>query len=207
MRPKHIEAFAERAQKADALVLGPGMGTAPETVDFVEEFVARMLAGKTQLVIDADALNCLAQLRSAGKPIRCPGTILTPHPGEMARLLATTVREVQSDRYGAAQELAKLTGATVILKGAATIIADQEQGWVNTSGNPWLAVPGSGDILSGVIASLLARGFLPAEAACAAVLLHGRAGDLLEQQGAAPFLAGDIAHAVARLVGEESRQP
>jgi NAD(P)H-hydrate epimerase len=105
-------------------------------------------------------------------------TVLTPHPGEMGRLIGKTSKEVQADRWDIAQDYAKACGVTVVLKGAGTVIASQEGAlWVNLTGGPALAKGGSGDVLTGLIGSLLAQGFSTTKAARAGVFIHGRAAD------------------------------
>ncbi len=191
----------ENIARFDCIVLGPGLGTERETRAFVCRVIELAAAEKKPLIIDADALNCLAQLRLNGEITKCPGTIMTPHPGEMARLLGITISEVQSDRYSAALKLANLFSCTVVLKGAMSVIVEGNKGFVNTTGNPWLAVPGSGDILSGVIAALVGQGFSLFAAAAAGVSLHAKAGDLLAQRGAVPCLASEIAELIPAVLG------
>jgi ADP-dependent NAD(P)H-hydrate dehydratase / NAD(P)H-hydrate epimerase len=191
----------ENIARFDCIVLGPGLGTERETRAFVRRVIELAAAEKKPLIIDADALNCLAQLRLNGEILKCPGTIMTPHPGEMARLLGVTISEVQSDRYSAALKLANLFSCTVVLKGAMSVIVEGNKGLVNTTGNPWLAVPGSGDILSGIIAALVGQGFSLFAAAAAGVSLHAKAGDLLAQRGAVPCLASEIAELIPAVLG------
>jgi ADP-dependent NAD(P)H-hydrate dehydratase / NAD(P)H-hydrate epimerase len=170
------------------LAIGPGIGTETETAALVEK-LAREFAGP--VVADADALNCLA-----GKPLPARGDlVLTPHPGEMARLTGMSSSDVQSDRLAAARTFARDRGVIVVLKGRRTIVAFPDgTAWINPTGGPALATGGSGDILTGLIAGLIAQ--FPRrlrEALLAAVWLHGRAGDL----GAAELteqtvIAGDL---------------
>ncbi len=191
----------ENIARFNCIVLGPGLGTERETRSFVRRVIELAAAEKKPLIIDADALNCLAQLRVGGEVLTCPGTIMTPHPGEMARLLGITIGEVQSDRYSAALKLAKLFSCTVVLKGATSVIVEGSRGLVNTTGNPWLAVPGSGDVLTGIVAALIGQGFSLFDAAAAGVSLHGKAGDLLAQRGAVPCLASEIAEIIPTVLG------
>lgn len=195
----HLPLIESALLQSNVTVLGPGLGTHPETKEFVSQVIELAAREKKALVIDADALNCLAQLHVSGEEIRCPGAVLTPHPGEMGRLLGMPTERVQSDRYHAALKLAELTGAVVVLKGAATIVVEDDHGWVNSTGNSWLAVPGSGDVLAGIIAAGIAQGMSPADAARSAVFFHGQAGDVLEQRGAVPCTATDIIRAAAPL--------
>jgi len=185
----------------DAVVLGPGLGQDAATRDFVRGFVAKCAA---PLVIDADGLNALAG--GAGGPgsdagalsRRAAPTVLTPHPGEMARLLGSDAAEVQRRRLGAARELAAQSGAVVVLKGYRTVVADSAgRAAVNPTGNPGMATGGTGDVLSGIIGALLARGLDPWAAATAGVYVHGLAGDgAAGRLGEESLLAGDVIEAL-----------
>lgn len=173
-----------------ALVLGPGLGTAKETGELVEELVKECLI---PMVIDADALNLLAGSGKITKgSLELSGHVLTPHPGEMARLLKTDTMTVQKDRYAAARKLSELTKTVVILKGAGSIIYFQGRGFVNSSGNPFMATPGSGDVLAGVIGALLASGLDPLQAAKIGVFVHGLAGDSASRKNNGLIIASDI---------------
>jgi NAD(P)H-hydrate epimerase len=155
------------------LAVGPGLGTSDEAVR-----LARILYEKcdTPAVVDADALNALA----GGLPRTTKIRILTPHPGEMGRLVNKSSKEVQADRLPLAQQLANKSNATVVLKGDRTIIAFPDgETWVNPTGSPALAKGGTGDILTGIIAGLVAQHQKDwKRAVIAAVWLHGRAGEL-----------------------------
>ena len=159
------------ADKHPVLLAGPGLG------DGAGPVVTALLKGDWRgVVLDADALNALAAGRVRGRVPPC--AVLTPHPGEAARLLNTTPAAVQADRESAAAALAKQYGCTVVLKGAGTLIAAPEGVlYRNTTGNPGLARGGSGDVLAGLLAALLAQGLAPADAAACAVWLHGAAAD------------------------------
>jgi NAD(P)H-hydrate epimerase len=133
-------------------------------------------------VLDADGLNAVDGQLDMLKSAKCP-LILTPHPGEMARLLGKTTAEIQSDRLGAARALASGAGAVAVLKGARTVIALPDgTAFVNPTGNPGMATAGSGDVLSGICGALLAQGLKPPDAAVAAVYAHGLAGDLIARR-------------------------
>lgn len=177
-----------------AVVLGPGLSTHPETVAFVRAFVAH---GPVPLVVDADALNALAKSAGGLVKIACP-CVLTPHPGEMARLTGASTAEVQADRTGTARDLANALGCTVILKGARTVVADADGALtVNTTGNHGLAKGGTGDVLAGLLGGLLAQGLAPFDAACLAVFVHGRAGDFAaDRSSARGMLARDVIEAI-----------
>ena len=160
------------------LAIGPGLGQGAETVKFTTGLLS---ATKMPAVIDADALNILATKPvMLAKLAKGRTLVLTPHPGEMARLAATTVAEVQADRLNAARSFAQRMGVILVLKGARTLIAHPDgRVAVNTSGNPGMAKGGSGDLLTGLIAGLLAQyPHDPAHAVEAAVYLHGLAADL-----------------------------
>ncbi|MCW5891786.1 MAG: NAD(P)H-hydrate dehydratase [bacterium] len=171
-----------------AVVCGPGLGQNPG----VKALVARVLQGTTApLVLDADGLNAVdaALLRRRSAP-----TIVTPHPGEMSRLVGLPTAEVQADRPGVARRFAADTGVVVVLKGARTLIAAPDGTLaVCPTGNPGMATGGMGDVLAGVTGGLLAQGLAPLDAACLAVYLHGAAADAVAaRRGQVGLLAGDL---------------
>ena len=178
--------------KADVIAIGPGLGGAPSTAAFVQAVVER--AG-VPLVLDADALNAFS-----GDPDRLTGrdgveVVITPHPGEMARLAGTSIEAVQRDRLRIAREFAAAQRVHVVLKGNRTIVAGPDgRTFLNLTGNPGMATGGTGDLLTGMIAAWLAQ-LLDAEAASKlAVYLHGTAGDLAEaDEGEVALTAGDVA--------------
>jgi NAD(P)H-hydrate epimerase len=178
--------LGREASTRDALVVGPGLGTRPETVRLLERLLPEL---GIPAVVDADALNAFA-----GRPeaLRSQAPrILTPHPGELAKLLGCSVREVQEDRVRAARTLARQTGAIVILKGARSVIADPNgEVRVNGPGGPGLATGGTGDVLAGLLGALLAQGGSAFDAASLGVYLHGLAG---EQLGPVGSTAGEVA--------------
>ncbi|PTX58890.1 NAD(P)H-hydrate epimerase [Melghirimyces profundicolus] len=181
--------WEKRLSGFDAVAVGPGLGRFDGETEWLEDLLFSI---PCPLVLDADALNGLAGnpsiLKKRGKP-----TVLTPHPGEMARLTGISVKEVESSRHRIALELAEKTGAAVVLKGTYTVIAfpDGRQ-VVNTTGTPALAKAGSGDVLTGVLGALLARG-LPVESAIPlGVHLHGLAGRLAVTASDHSVLASDV---------------
>lgn len=178
----------------DAALVGPGLGTAPGTVRLLEEVLSR---ARLPIVADADALNAFAG-RPAFFAKRRAATVLTPHPGEGARLLATSAAVIQADRLGAARELARRARAVAVLKGAGTLVAAPSgEVAVNPTGTPLLATAGSGDVLAGLIGALLAGGLAPRAAAVAGAWLHGAAAQSLEGRlGDAGLLAHETADAV-----------
>jgi NAD(P)H-hydrate epimerase len=188
-------ALAAAAGK-DALALGPGLGQEAETQDAIRVLVRRC---PLPLVLDADGLNAFAG-RAADLRQRQGVTVLTPHPGELGRLLGVATAEVQGDRVAAARRAARETGAIVVLKGHLTLVAAADgEVHVNTTGNPGMASGGSGDVLTGVLAGLLAQGYEPFLAAQLGAHLHGLAADLAaERRGEVGLSAGDIAAALPR---------
>ena len=167
----------------DSVALGPGLGQSNELQAVVEKIVSECTK---PLVVDADGLNNLASvLAGAGDPLKFSDkTVLTPHPGEMKRLWQASFREeLPSERTEQAEQLARRLGVVVALKGEGTVVTDGERTYINDTGNPGMATGGSGDVLTGIIAALLARqegaGQLSVlEAAILGVFVHGRAGDL-----------------------------
>jgi NAD(P)H-hydrate epimerase len=172
LRPAASEQILEAAEQAACVVLGPGMGREQGTFRLALELVERIEA---PLVLDADGLNAHAgRLERLGK--RNGPLILTPHAGELARLLETDSEQVSARRLECAREAARAAGAIVVLKGDDTIVTDGERVAVNRVSSPALATAGTGDVLTGVIAALVARGMEHYAAVCAAVLAHARAG-------------------------------
>lgn len=186
-----LERLLAFAAARDAVVIGPGLTTHPETVDLVQEFVNRI---DKPCVLDADALNALAGKASLLTACKRP-PIITPHPGEMARLeTEATTQSVNQDRLGTAMRFARERGAFVILKGARTVIARPDGlAAICPTGNPGMATAGTGDILTGMVGGLLAQGLSPWDAACTATYFHGLAGDFAANlYGQAGMLAHDL---------------
>jgi NAD(P)H-hydrate epimerase len=186
----------EAAERADAVVLGPGLGRTEETFALVRVLAERL---DPTVVVDADALNALAA-DGLGKAPRPRSAVLTPHAGELGRLLARDSAEVESHRLAAAREAAAGYGATVVLKGDDTIVAapsDTGPLAVSGGGSPALATAGTGDVLSGVIAAFVARGLEPFEAACAGVFAHAAAGrEAARRLGPESVIARDVVEAL-----------
>jgi len=172
-----VEAWAAWRERVDlftTILAGPGLTRGEESRAWV---CTLLREGRQPLVVDADALTVMAGDAEAFRQARGP-VILTPHPGELARLMGWTVKEIQADRPGALRRAVERTGATVVLKGAGTCVcAPGRPVEVNLSGNPGLATGGSGDVLAGMIAGLLAQGLSAWDAARAAVYIHGRTAD------------------------------
>ncbi len=183
------------------IAIGPGLGTS----DAAREHLRAALKGKLPLVIDADALNLLAgdSALQATLHHRSGDCILTPHPAEGARLLGYSTSAIQSDRIASACEIARRHKSHVVLKGAGSVCATPDGQWfINTSGNPGMASAGMGDVLSGIIAALLAQGASTRNALLAGVYLHGAAADDLVTAGAGPIglTAGEVALAARQRI-------
>ena len=183
------------------MVIGPGLGTG----DAARAHIAHALTLPIPLLIDADALTVIARDAALAAAViaRAAPTVLTPHPAEAARLSATTVAAIQSDRLGAALSLSAAMKATVVLKGAGSVVAYADGRFaINRSGNAALASAGTGDVLSGMIGALLAQG-VPHEVSVAlGVCLHGAAADVLVAEGVGPLgvTASELAPIARRLI-------
>ena len=178
-------------QARTAVAIGPGLSTHPETVELVQSLMKHL---DRPSVLDADALNALATRAALLTECKTP-PILTPHPGEMARLeVDSTPQTVNADRLGTARRFARERGVFVVLKGARTVVARPDGLlMICPTGNPGMATAGTGDVLTGMLVSLLAQGVPSWEAACAATYLHGAAGDLAARRLGAPgMIAGDL---------------
>jgi len=189
VKPRAAGRIRELAAGQHVLAMGPGLG---QTLGVTSVVRAVLVSIQIPVVLDADALNVLAgsaaeSLRKARVPV-----VITPHPGEAARLLGTGAKEVQADRQGAAARLVGL-GAVAVLKGAGTVVCDGQRIYVNQTGNHGMATAGAGDVLTGLLAALMASGMEPFDAAVLAVWAHGRAGDLaVEHTGVLGLTALDI---------------
>ena len=182
-----------RLAHLDAFAVGPGLGLSP----IAHESLTAALQIKLPLVLDADALNLIAADSRLQRHVseRSAPTVLTPHPAEAARLLAVDTADIQSDRIVAAVELASRFRAYVVLKGAGSVCALPDGRWfINTSGNPGMASAGMGDVLTGVVAALLAQGAAARTALIAGVHLHGAAADAAVAAGKGPagLVASDV---------------
>lgn len=167
------------------LAVGPGLGRSEQA----KHWLSAALQSSVTLVVDADALNLLAESSHLKNlmQLRASPTVLTPHPGEAARLLGCDARTLQLDRPAAALKLVEQYHAWVVLKGAGSICAAPDGAWrVNPTGNPGLSSAGMGDVLTGMVAALLAQGATPFAALQLAVYLHGAAADSLLAQGLGP---------------------
>jgi ADP-dependent NAD(P)H-hydrate dehydratase / NAD(P)H-hydrate epimerase len=198
-RARSGDGFLEKAGRAQAWAAGPGMGTS----DVAAERLTAVLRSSLPALVDADGLTILS--RHEGLLPRPAPTLLTPHAGELGRLLGADPADVAARRVEHAREAARRFGACVLLKGSTTVIAPPDgldPVLVNTTGTPWLATAGTGDVLSGLAGSLLAQGLLPPEAAIAAAYLHGlaarlaAAGEAADAPAAAPIGASDVVRAL-----------
>ncbi|HEX2465714.1 MAG TPA: NAD(P)H-hydrate dehydratase [Thermoanaerobaculia bacterium] len=179
-----------------AAAIGPGLGDEPAIASWIRELVARL---DLPVVLDADGVNAFARRPGDLRGRRAP-TVLTPHPGEVGRLLDRSAPNGAGERIAAARDAAAATGCVVVLKGYQTLIAEPDGGiHVNPTGNPGMATAGSGDVLTGAVGAWLARGLSPLEAARNGVFLHGLAGDLIAaSRGEDGLVAGDLAEQLPR---------
>lgn len=187
---KNTDFLLEMCEKSSAVLIGCGLSVCDDTKNLVQSVITNC---EKPLVIDADALNCICNKPEFLKNLKAPA-IITPHPGEMARLLHSTPKAVNSNRENTAIDFAKKFGVVTVLKGAGTIIASPDgEVYINHTGNSGMATGGSGDVLSGIIGSLLAQGAAPINAAAAGVFLHGTIGDLAaEKLGKISMLPTDM---------------
>lgn len=178
------------SQRFDVVALGPGLSQCPETKKLVQWLLRHL---EKPVVLDADGINALADNPDILNQTK-NHVILTPHPGEMARLLGVSTREIQSNRLETSQTFINNRNTmTLVLKGHKTIVMNHEKFYVNETGNPGMATAGSGDVLTGMIASLLGQQYSPFEAAQLGVYLHGLAGDIAAQKiGKISLIATDI---------------
>ncbi len=167
------------SEKADILVIGPGLDRNVSTRDLVRRIVTQI---NKPLIVDADGLNALAGAMPRLK-LKSKEVVFTPHPGEMARLCGISVAKVQAQREAIARKFSRAYKLTLVLKGHRTIVADAtDRTYINKTGNPGMATAGSGDVLTGMIAAFLGQGLSAFEAAKYAVYLHGLAGDLASRE-------------------------
>ncbi|OGE33497.1 NAD(P)H-hydrate dehydratase [Candidatus Daviesbacteria bacterium RIFCSPHIGHO2_02_FULL_41_10] len=184
----------------DVLLVGPGLGQNNQATEFVKQLCSDYSNNRYKMVIDGDGLNVLSKMGKwwerfwTSQNDKATDIILTPHPGEMARLTGLTIAKIQSDRIPVAQYFAKKWQKIIVLKGAETVIASPDGGIkISPFANPVLATAGTGDVLSGMIAGFLAQGLKPFDGACAGVYVHGMAGEMLRKKiGDAGALASDL---------------
>ena len=185
----------DHVQLADVLAIGPGLGRSAEMADVVRCILRETVR---TVVVDADALNALVEQLDVLDERPAP-TILTPHPGEFARLVGLTTEQVQRDRLNLALQFASRHNVILVLKGHGTIVTDGQRFFENSTGNPGMATGGTGDVLTGMIAALVAQGLPPFEAAQLGVYLHGLAGDLASvDMGEIALIASDLINYLPR---------
>lgn len=198
----------ESIEDKKAVVLGPGLDTNPQTAELVLFLYSTV---RQPLIVDADALNILAQHASQVAPPAGP-RIFTPHPGELSRLIHMPVQEIQDNRLAAARKACSAFKCNaeqiiMVLKGAGTIVAsDNGTALINTTGNPGMATGGMGDVLSGIIGAFICQGLSPLYAASAAVYLHGAAGDELYEKIGVGYTAGEVSDILPVTLKNHSRQ-
>jgi NAD(P)H-hydrate epimerase len=177
--------------RVSAVAIGPGLGTAPETVEFVRQLLPRISG--IPVVLDADGINALTGNASLLGKLEGP-VILTPHPKELSRVSGVPLPDILKDRLGAAREFSKATGAFLVLKGARTIVtAPDGMTFINMTGNPGMASGGTGDVLTGLISAFIGQGASPLEAAKLGTYLHGLAGDIAAKTvGETSLVASDL---------------
>jgi len=195
-----VEVLLKISRKASVIAIGPGLSKHRATTEMIHDLLPNV---DVPMVIDADTLNALSQNTSIFSRLKVP-VIITPHPGEMARLLGCSTLEVQGDRINTALKAAGSWNVIVVLKGANTIVATpQGQIYVNATGNPGMATGGTGDVLAGMIAGFWAQGMRPAIAAAAGVYIHGLTADrLLERTGYRGMTAGDILREIPATIAQ-----
>jgi hydroxyethylthiazole kinase-like uncharacterized protein yjeF len=201
--PVDLELLAPLLAKNDVVVVGPGIGTTAQAKAFLAglfELLRHSATLKTSVsvVVDADALTIIAEDRLSLGDIRA---IITPHPGEAGRLLGVSASEIQRDRFASARELATRYGVVALLKGAGTVIHGGRSGVVVARGTPFLATPGSGDVLAGVIASCVRRTSSLFDAAVVGAYVHAAAGEEASRKSGGVITASEVASAVAGVVG------
>ncbi|MEG6615046.1 NAD(P)H-hydrate dehydratase [Peptococcaceae bacterium 1198_IL3148] len=185
-----LEMIKEQMANVDVLAVGPGLSQHLETVKFIQQLLPQV---EVPTIVDADGINALAHNTEIFEQINVP-LVITPHPGELARLLDATIAEVQGQRFYLAQQCAESWDCTVLLKGPRTLVAEPKGTvYINPTGNQGMATAGSGDVLTGIIAGLMAQGLDVTKAAATAAYLHGMAGDQgAEHLGSHSLMAGDI---------------
>ena len=191
LAPDADRPLLELAAATDVVAFGPGLGRGPAVAHVLQSLLDEV---DRPLVIDADGLHALGGILSASPQLqRVVPPVCTPHPGEFARLLGTTIDAVQADRASLAARFAAERGVILVLKGQGTVVTDGARLYVNATGNPGLATGGTGDVLTGLVAALIAQGLDPFEAAVAGVYLHGLAGDLARDAlGETALIATDV---------------
>ncbi len=200
-----LASLVELAAKCDVIAIGPGLGLAPETATMVRTIIDAFPA--KPIVLDADGLMNLLPLPESIRTRATP-IVMTPHPGEFARLTGRTASEIAANREAFAVEFATQYRVVLLLKGHRTIVADGTQLTTNETGNPGMATGGTGDVLTGVIAAFIGQGFSPFDAAVLGAHVHGRAGDLAaEVLGMVSLIASDLLDYLPQAIRERQISP
>lgn len=191
-----IEIIMENLRKSQGVLVGCGLGKNEDTVSIVKSILK---TSNVPMVLDADGINCIVQHIYLLKEKSCP-VIITPHLGEMSRLTGLSIGEISQNPEKIAKNFSCEYGVITVLKGGDTIITDGKETYISYAGNPGMATGGSGDVLAGIVASLLAQGYTPMESACAGVFIHGTAGDFArEKYGEASMLPMDIVDCIYKV--------
>ena len=192
-----INTLSKACKNSDVIMVGCGLGTSESVKELIKALVTE---NEKPLIMDADALNCLSEFNDILLNKKCE-ILLTPHPGEMSRLCGLSVADIEENREEIIVDFCKTYKVNVLLKGHETCITDGEKGYLNRTGNPGMAVGGSGDVLAGIIVSLLGQKIPPLEAAAVAAWLHGTAGDICAGEiGQYGMLPTDMVNALPRLL-------
>jgi len=193
--PEAAEVLGELTTTCSVMVVGPGIGRRGPTAEFLAGLLA---AAQSPVVLDADGLNIVASRPAVLEALAgCVPAVITPHPGEFARLLGTSTDDVQANRTDLASQFARRMNVVVVLKGYGTVVTDGKRQYVNATGNPGMATAGAGDVLSGMIGAFIGQGLDTYDAACLGVERHGRAGDIAaDRRGVLGMTAADILDAV-----------
>lgn len=191
-----INEVKDKLENLDVIAIGPGIGKNKDTIKVVEEILK---TSENPIVLDADGLNCIAADPSILLKRKGP-TVITPHPGELSRLLKVSTKEIQENRIKYSRKISKDYNIVTVLKGANTIVTNKEDDiYINNTGNPGMATAGSGDVLTGIIASFIGQGIEVVDAAKLGVYLHGMAGDLAKgEYGEYGLIAEDILECIPK---------
>lgn len=185
--------------EADVVVMGPGLGRAPETAAFLKVCLREVASMRKRVVLDADALQLVVSGRLSLKGL---DAVITPHPGEAATMLGVSTAEIQADRFASVKRLYEAYGVVSLLKGAGTLVWDGSQGGIIARGTPYLGTAGSGDVLSGIIATCLKSCATLFDAAVRGAYIHAVAGERASASSGGPIIASDVAWAAASVVGD-----
>lgn len=193
-----VKEALDRVGEYEVLLVGPGLGQSDQTVKLVEQIINGNLLPK---VIDAGGLNILSKIGEWWERLK-GDVILTPHPGEMARLTGLSIKEIQANRINVAQYFAKKWNKIIILKGANTVVVSPAgQVLFSPFSNPVLSTAGTGDVLAGILAGLMAQGLIPFDAAGVGVYIHGLAGEMVSRKmGDAGMLASDLLPMIPKVI-------